>query len=594
MFKKFTLCCALACGVSMNAQFSEDFESGVPGSMTQVHLSGNVNWDDCGGEIGNATCPINGNTSASFHVESYANVSTSLNTPVLDLSTGSYRLVFNHSNGQWTGYPDVNSLSVEISTDGGTTWSEIVLYDYDIPDFVPESFDLDAFSPSSTTVIRFRAINDYGFSTILDDIAVSEIFAVDAKLLSVQMDHIIVAGNTDISGTLMNYGTDPITSFDLNWAIEGGTTYTEEISGVNIAPNQNYSFTHADQWNASPGIQHLNVWVSNINGAGDDGNTENDEISKTVSVATQSVARLPLYEEFTSSTCPPCAIFNTNYFNESFLNDNEGDYILVKYQMNWPGAGDPYYTAEGGARRAYYGVTAAPTLLMDTQDIGYINGTMTTTPVLQSLLDDALTVPSFLDITADYTVTGTSIEVNTTVTPYLDGQYTMQVVVMEEITVQNTGGNGETAFEHVMMKMLPNPSGTVMNFTAGTPETNTFTADLSGTNVEEYDDLIVAVFVQNNATKELMQANYAVNTLGVNENTLSEIKIYPNPSNGFLRISTPNMVDIKITDMMGKIVFTQNDVTNESVMDVSKLNTGVYFATLSQNGESETIKVIIN
>ncbi|MEZ5197672.1 MAG: hypothetical protein R2764_15170 [Bacteroidales bacterium] len=29
---------------------------------------------------------------------------------------------------------------------------------------------------------------------------------------------------------------------------------------------------------------------------------------------------------------------------------------LVKYQMNWPGVGDPYYT-EGGAERNYYGVS---------------------------------------------------------------------------------------------------------------------------------------------------------------------------------------------------------------------------------------------
>ncbi|HET8838953.1 MAG TPA: T9SS type A sorting domain-containing protein [Flavobacteriaceae bacterium] len=589
MLKKITLACALAFCMSMNAQFYEGFESGIPGSMTQNHLVGNVNWDNCGGTIGEGTCPISGNTSAAFHYESYAAVSTSLNTPVLDLSTGTYRLTYNFSNGQWTGYPDVNDLFVEISTDGGTNWIEIEHYNYDIPDFIPANFDLTPYSPSSTTVIRFRAINQYGFSTILDDVAVSEIFAVDAKLLSVNLDDIIVNGNMAISGDLTNFGSSTINSLDINWQVDGGTTYTETLTGLNIAPNADYSFSHDDQWNATPGVHTVHVWVSNVNGAGDDGNTENDGINKTVTVATQAVARLPLYEEFTSSTCGPCATFNTNYFNQNFFNANEGDYVLVKYQMNWPGAGDPYYTAEGGVRRNYYGINAAPTLLLDTKE-----STFFSTSALQTALNDALAVPSFMEITGDYTVTGNSIEVNTTVTPYLNGQFKLYVVVMEEMTVQNTGGNGESQFEHVMMKMLPNANGTVLNFTAGTPESNTFTADLSGTNVEEFDDLIVAVFVQKNSTKEIMQANYATNTLGVNENSVAELALYPNPSNGTLRISTQENVNIRITDILGKVQFSQNDVTSESILNVSNLTSGVYFATISQNGNSKTVKVIIN
>lgn len=589
MLKKITFACALTFCMSMNAQFYENFESGIPGSMTQEHLVGNVNWDNCGGTIGEATCPINGNTSASFHYESYTPVSTALNTPVMDLSTGAYRLTYNFSNGQWTGYPDVNDLFVEISTDGGTSWVEIEHYNYDIPDFIPANIELAPFSPTSTTMIRFRAINQYGFSTILDDVAVSEIFAVDAKLLSLNIADIVVAGNIAISGDLTNFGSSTINSLDINWQIDGGTTYTETITGLNIAPNANYTFSHDDQWNATPGTHTVHVWVSNVNGAGNDGNTENDGITKTVTVATQAVARLPLYEEFTSSTCGPCATFNTNYFNQNFLNANEGDYVLVKYQMNWPGAGDPYYTAEGGVRRNYYGINAAPTLLLDTKE-----STFFSTSALQTALNDALSVPSFMEISGNYTVTGNSIEVNTTVTPYLAGQFTMHVVVMEELTVQNTGGNGESQFEHVMMKMLPNAYGTVLDFTAGTPETNTFTADLTGTNVEEFDDLIVAVFVQNNSTKEIMQAAYSTNTLGISENNISELTLYPNPSNGTLRISTQGKVTIQITDILGKVQFIQNDVTNKSILNVSDLTSGVYFATITQNGTSKTVKVIIN
>ncbi len=48
-----------------------------------------------------------------------------------------------------------------------------------------------------------------------------------------------------------------------------------------------------------------------------------------------------------------------------FWHDNPGEYSLIKYQMNWPGNGDPYYTEEGGVRRDYYGVSSVPDLYIN-------------------------------------------------------------------------------------------------------------------------------------------------------------------------------------------------------------------------------------
>ena len=42
---------------------------------------------------------------------------------------------------------------------------------------------------------------------------------------------------------------------------------------------------------------------------------------------------------------------------EAFCNNNPGKYTYVKYQMNWPAPGDPYYTNEGGVRKTYYNAT---------------------------------------------------------------------------------------------------------------------------------------------------------------------------------------------------------------------------------------------
>lgn len=117
--------------------------------------------------------------------------------------------------------------------------------------------------------------------------------------------------------------------------------------------------------------------------------------------------------------------------------------------------------------------------------------------------------------------------------------------------------------------------------------------DLSGTNVEEMSDLSVVVFVQNNDNKIIMQSTYATNTLSVSDNTLAEVTIYPNPSNGFLKVETPKAVDIQINNILGKTVFAQKEVTGETVLNVSNLNTGVYFVTITNGTQNETKKIII-
>jgi hypothetical protein len=71
------------------------------------------------------------------------------------------------------------------------------------------------------------------------------------------------------------------------------------------------------------------------------------------------------------------------------------------------------------------------------------------------------------------------------------------------------GGNGETSFHHIMMKMLPNAQGTTQNFQFGETQHLEFTQDLSSTNVEEMSDLEVSIWVQNYSTKETYNSHFA-------------------------------------------------------------------------------------
>jgi hypothetical protein len=59
------------------------------------------------------------------------------------------------------------------------------------------------------------------------------------------------------------------------------------------------------------------------------------------------------------------------------------------------------------------------------------------------------------------------------------------------------------------MKMLPDAQGVEVNFTACDGQRFEFSQDMSGTHVEEMDDLEVSIWVQNYATKEMFNSRFA-------------------------------------------------------------------------------------
>jgi len=401
----------------------------------------------------------------------------------------------------------------------------------------------------------------------------------DAALSTVNINNIIVSGNTDISGTILNGGNTQINSLDLNWQVDNGTVHTDNLTGLTLDYAETYNFTHSVQWNATQGTHNLSVWVSNMNGIGNDEITNNDTIQKTISVATQSVSRIPLYEEFTSSTCSPCATFNSSYFNETFLNNNTGNYTLIKYQMNWPGNGDPYYTAEGGVRRDFYGVGGVPSLFIDAAE-----GTHFNTSQLQTDLDNELTVPAFFDISATAQVNGNNINVTANISPYVDmNNLTVQIAVVERTTTGNTGNNGETEFHYVMMKMLPDALGTTSDFTAGTPQTINESYDLSSTHVEETGDLAVVVFIQDNTTKQVFQSAWADMDIAASVNF--------DPSDGATDVEPNQTITLTFGGPMRKI--DNSDITNTDISSLISLTDAsgdiAYTGTISSDKKTITI-----
>jgi len=173
--------------------------------------------------------------------------------------------------------------------------------------------------------------------------------------------------------------------------------------------------------------------------------------------------------------------------------------------MNWPGAGDPYYTAEGGVRRDYYGVSGVPAVYVNGDYIGYQFGGV------QPAFDAAILMPGLLNMVSSHTLDGTEMSVEVTIVPYANFEnYILHVAIFEFLTTENVASNGETEFEHVMMKMVPDAYGTTVNLVDRVPYTFSATAELNGTNVEGWDDLGVVVWLQEQISQEVFQSNYSV------------------------------------------------------------------------------------
>lgn len=529
-----------------------------------------------------------------------AGTTARLTSPAITLTGGTYRVKFKmFRDNAYAG--DADNLQFYINTSGvaggtllGTVNRSRSLAPTETEDgWYSYSMDIPG-AITGTRYINILGTSAYGNNIFIDEITIEQIPAIDGELRLMSVNSYVPAGTTTIAGTFKNSGSAAVTTFQAKWQVDAGTIYTQTFSGLNIAPGQTYDFIHSNIWSQTPGLYSLKLWVSNVNGS-TDADATNDQITRTISVFSNTTTRFPLYEKFSSSTCGPCYSFNTNSFN-SFLANNETNFGLISYQVNWPGTGDPYYTAEIGSRVGYYGISGAPTLLVDSKDgtNNEVTGAFNTSAQLGTKLTEAIAKPAYFNVNASRTLVGSNMSVQVDVTPFVTGAYNIYVAVVEKNTYNNASSNGETEFHNVMMKMMPDANGTSINFVHDVPTSNNLQAVLTGLFIEQLSDLEVVVFIQDPVTKAIMQATYATNALATNDfSSISKIKLYPNPSTGIITIATDITVDVVITDITGKMVYQMNEVTASTQLNLSSLQKGMYLVKISGEGSEKTEKLIL-
>ena len=72
--------------------------------------------------------------------------------------------------------------------------------------------------------------------------------AIDGAMLNFETSAYVFIGNIDLKGEIKNLGSTTINSMDVNYTINGGTTVTQNLSGLNIYPFTTYHYTHPTVW----------------------------------------------------------------------------------------------------------------------------------------------------------------------------------------------------------------------------------------------------------------------------------------------------------------------------------------------------------
>ena len=103
--------------------------------------------------------------------------------------------------------------------------------------------------------------------------------------------------------------------------------------------------------------------------------------------------------------------------------------------------------------------------------------------------------------------------------------------------------------------------------------------------VEGYDDSQAGSF----------QLQLTCETLGINENSLVDIALYPNPVTDILNISSKTEItSVEIYNVNGQLLKNISLKAMQGEIDLNSLTTGIYFAKVIANNAMETFKIIKN
>jgi len=580
--------------------FTEDFEGGLNGWEID-NADGGITWASTSVS---GTAP--GSTGMFMNHYSYSGSGQrdELISPALDFSNDSMvSLTFEYASAYYSsGYSD--SLLVYVSDDCGVTWNEVAAYDATDASFstagaVTSSFapadstywchgsssvscptiDLNAYSGMSGIRVKFVSVNGYGNNTFLDNINI----AGQAQLAPVAAfggDTAVCTGKTV---TFYDYSAPSPTA--RLWSFQGGTPSTSTA----VNPTVTY---------ANAGTYDVKLVVSNAAGI------DSVQISNYITVVSAPAAGVSLSVS-SSTLCTGDSATATATFTNGGLTPS----------INWLLNGS---------------VVASNTTIYANQ---FSDGDVLTVRMISS--DDCVTNPTVMDSTT-FTVnarpqvslgsqgyvceldgpqalsggqptggvySGTGI-VNDSIFPSVAGVGSHWVYYTY---TDATTGCPNTKKRAISVQAAPSKPTISQNPTTAVLQASTtagaFTYEWLDNNMNPISGATAATYLPtSNGTyyvrifSNILCSNvsdaYTVVNIGLDEELLKELEIYPNPAQTQVNIALPGSAQICILDASGRQVYNQW-VEQRTAIDVQEWARGAYIVQTIQEGTSTHIPLIL-
>lgn len=331
-------------------------------------------------------------------------------------------------------------------------------------------------------------------------------------------------------------------------------------------------------------------------------------LSAMLSVPGSAEDRNVLVEMFTNSHCSLCPPAHASLKAYETTNPNATHIRHIYYHVPFPYPDDPLSQvapADAAGRNQYYGpFSATPVTFFDGVNQGTAYASWGTS------LDARVAVSSPLTIMLDGSRNGNTITISAMV--QADGTLPGGQLVIHFVLVENVdyvGRNGVSPQNAVMRKMITGSAGEAFAIANG--ETRVVEKSTDLTNVSMADRAGVVVFVQESATKTVLQSEFiSYGILAGVDADASERPVtfgleqnFPNPFNPSTTIeygiSGPGVGEVRLAvyDLLGREVAV---LVNRSLQpgrytvewDAGGLASGVYVYRLSAGNAVETKRML--
>ncbi len=314
--------------------------------------------------------------------------------------------------------------------------------------------------------------------------------------------------------------------------------------------------------------------------------------------------RTVLVENFTNLNGPAAAIADQDATLLELSNSGTGDteLIVINYHTDFPtnstvSRANP---VDPNARAIQYNISKVPSAIVD----GFITrSTLFSTWGQSSFELRTLQLANFsIDINASTADGALNFDVAFTprILPLAGDHITVTLAIIEKDLVENN-----VPLFNVLRKLLPDAAG--IRIPTATLQQNVAvdleTLSWIPTNVVDPANLAAVVFIQDETTQEIYQAEINMNVpnpeqiTGVDELTNNLFNLYPNPANNLVNIQfgyqVGNNAVLKIYDNFGKVVFEQAVEQTSISLDLQEYASGMYHVQLTNGDKIERQRLIV-